>query len=122
MGPGRHWPYASPSIAIGALPDADPNMTPPAPARVFDASGRTGRGVPAGAIHWTLDMDTAGTADVTLWIQDRTSTKWFSVATELAVGDKAVFEMTGAPGAKIFFQLTNPATFATVVVRAVEVP
>ncbi|HUU92498.1 MAG TPA: hypothetical protein VM238_14970 [Phycisphaerae bacterium] len=114
----RSFNHQGPSIAIGSLPDPSPNTTPPASNRIFNSGERAERGQEASTIQYALDMNTAGTADVTLWVKDRTTGKWYATATEIGVGDKELMEIVGLAGHEIFFQLTTAVTFATVAVRA----
>ncbi len=118
----RAWNYKSGSIAVGALPDPDPNTTPPDAARIFDAPQLTERNGQATTVQWALDMDVAGTATVTVWIHEKRTDTWFKTAPIAAVADKEIYEVDGAPGAEIFFQLTAPAGFATVEIFAESVP
>ena len=119
---GRAFNFQRTGIAIGSLPDADPNVATPAPADVFQSPGKTEDNRPATSVQFGVDMDVAGTVDITPWMQDERSGVWFNAATELGVTDKQFFEVVGAAGMDVFFQLTNPATFATIGVHAESVP
>jgi hypothetical protein len=114
----RSFDYNSPSIAIGALPDANPNTTPPAASRVFKSPERSERDEACSTVQYGLVMNAAGTVDVTVWVHDRRSDNWFATTTEVGVANDQLMEVVGIAGANVFFQLTNPATFATVVIAA----
>jgi len=119
---GRAFNYQGPSVDAGELPDPDPNITPPDADRIFDSPPKTERNGDATTVQWALDMDVAGSADVTVWLRDRVTGTWFRTATQSGATDKEMFEVTGVAGAELFFQLTNPATFATVIVVAESAP
>lgn len=110
----RSFNYESAVIAFGSLPDADPNTAPPAAPRIFAAPSLTEDRQQAGAVQYAVDMDVAGTVDVTVWVKDRKSGKWFQTVTATGVADKDLLEVVGVPGADLFFQLTNPAGFGTI--------
>lgn len=122
----RAFNYQSPVIAIGALPDASPNTGgsafPPAN-RIFAAPSRTeDQDQLATAVQYGVDMDVAGSVDVTIWVQDRRTSKWFQTVTRTGVVDDDLLELVGVAGADIFFQLTNPAGFATIQIFSESVP
>lgn len=113
----RKFDYQGPSIAIGALPDAEPNGTPPVANRIHK-SLRRNRDGDATVVQYGLIMNVPGTVDVTVWVQDDTSEEWFSTVTEVGVANNQLFEIVAVAGADLFLQLTNPAGFATVQVVA----
>lgn len=119
----RRFPYQGPTIAFAALPDADPNTTPPAANRIFDTNVRANHSrVPASAVQYAASMNAAGTVDITPWIRDVTSGVWLKTTKIIGATDKELIEIVGLPGSEVFLQLTNPAGFATVVMLAEATP
>lgn len=119
---GRNFNFQRIGVAIGSLPDAEPNGTPPPSVDVFNSPGKTEEGAAAGAVQFGVSMNVAGTVDITLWMQDENSSVWFKAVTEVGVADKDFLEVVGVVGMAIFFQLTNPAGFATIALHAEVTP
>ncbi len=119
---GRAFNFQRTGVAIGSLPDADPNVSLPASGDIFNSPGKTEDGRPATSVQFGVDMDVAGTVDITPWAQDENSGVWFQAVTRTGVTNKDILEVVGWAGMDVFVQLTNPAGFGTIAVRAESVP
>lgn len=120
----RTFNYQGPSspIAIGALPDLEPNGNPPAADRIFSSPKLTENDQQASAVHYGVVMSGVGSVDVTVWVQDKKSGNWFQTVTQTGLANFDLIEVVGVAGADLFFQFTNPAGFATITMRAESVP
>lgn len=102
-----HPNYKRKKTLAGSAPisdQANPNVTPPDPAEVWDLKGFRGG-------HGYVELDAAEDVDIELWARDQQNNKWFLVGTAVDVPSLREFRFSGGiRGRQIWIRLTNIGT------------
>lgn len=87
--------------------DADPNVTPPDPARILDravpSDPQAGTGVAVGV---AFVAGTTPDIDGTIWVRDKSTGRWFAAATFATLTSGPLVIETIPRGFEVFVQVT----------------